>query len=161
MNQLEKNFRTVIESWVTNFRLHRKNVKIRKEIRKHGKQLKQARKTADEMHKATGKTYFVLPDWEGNLQVLDKMGVRGLKKFKVMSQDVTFMDLLMESEYSTAKNYFLILWGDPNDPLSLRDWEFFNGTILEAAEKYKAHNVQIMGGWERIATIKDGKIIKH
>lgn len=158
MNQLQRNFRTVIESWVSIWRLHRRGAADRREIRRHGRQLREARKTADEMHKATGKTYYCLPDHENNMRVLDKMGIKGLKRVKVMSKDVTVVDLLTESEYNTMNNHFVVLF-------STGYWEFFRGTIVECIEKYKPpigpNEIQILGGFERIVTIKDGKIIKH
>jgi K+ transporter len=161
MNQLQRNFRTVIENWVTTWRLHRKNRAIRKQIRRHGKELKEAIRQANEMHKATGKAYYVLPDHNGQLRVLDKMAVKNLKRFKVMSEQVTVMDLLTEAEYHTINSHFILLFHYKRK--NLLTYQFFRGTILEAMKYVKdsVADVEILGGFERVCTIKDGKVIKH
>ena len=161
MNQLQKNFRQVIDSWVAGYRLHKQNKHTRKLIRRHGKALKEARKQADELHKATGKAYFVMPDYTGELRVLDKASIKNLKRFKVMSDQVTVVDLLTESEYHTINTHFVVLFKEHGHSIG---WYFFRGTILECIEKYKdchVDEIQILGGFERIASIKNGKVIKH
>lgn len=163
MNRLKHNFWLVIESWKAQIRLHRINRKTRKAIRKHGKELAEAKRQADLMHKATGKSYYVLPDHEGSLRVLDKAGIKNLKRFKVMDKAVTVVDLLTESEYNTMNNHFVVLLDYPAHNGSLQRYDFFRGTILECIDKYNTPiaNVQILGGFERIVSIKDGKVIKH
>lgn len=157
MNWIKHNFWLIIESWQAQIRLDRLNRKTRKAIRKHGKELDKAKRQADLMHEATKKTYWVLHDYNGVLQVLDKSNLRNLKRAKIMNKEVTIFDLLMESEYNTMDNHFVVLFSGGH-------WEFFRGTILECIDKYKGYDlneVQILGGFERIVTIKDGKVIKH
>ena len=158
---LKHNFWLVIESWKAQIRLHRINRKTRKAIRKHGKELAEAKRQADLMHKATGKSYYILPDHEGSLRVLDKAGIKNLKRFKVMDKAVTVVDLLTESEYNTLNNHFVVLVTERNGSTS---WFYFRGTIIELLDSQKfpnSQNVEILGGFERIVSIKDGKVIKH
>ena len=159
MNQLTRNFRSVIYTWMHNIAVDRMNRKIKR----RGKALKEAIRQADLMHEASKKTYYVMPDYNGELRILDKANIKNLKKFKVMSKAVTVMDLLTESEYNTMNNHFLILktwaWGGTR-------FEFFRGTILECEKKYnlqstKECKVQILGGFEYIETIEDGKVTRH
>ena len=166
MNSITHNFWLVIESWKAQLRLHCINRKTRKAIRKHGKELAEAKRQADLMHKATGKSYYVLPDHEGSLRVLDKAGIKNLKRFKVMDKAVTVVDLLTESEYNTMNNHFVVLcrdidkYGHESD----NEWYYCRGTILECIEEYERmgwNYMEILGGFERIVSIKDGKIIKH
>lgn len=160
-NYFTHNFWLVIENWQAQFRAHRAHRRTRKQIRRHGKELSMRKKEADEMHKATKKTYYVLPDYNGVLRVLDKANIKNLKRAKIMSKEVTCVDLLTESEYNTMNNHFVVLqsWGDNE-----KSWSFFRGTILECIDRFKQYNadeVQILGGFERVVTIKDGKVIKH
>ena len=157
MNWLKHNFWFVIENWKGQILRHRNHRKTVKQIRRHRKELNMRIKEADELHKTTKKTYYVLPDYNGVLQVLDKANIKNLKRAKIMNREVTVVDLLTEAEYSTATNYFVVLFNSGH-------WEFFKGTILECIEKYKGfdlQDLQILGGWERVATIKNGKVIKH
>lgn len=163
MNQLTHNFWLVIENWKAQFVAHRNHRRTMKQIRRHRKELAMRTKEADELHKATKKTYYVLPDYNGVLQVLDKSNIKTLKKFKVMDRAVTCVDLLTESEYNTINNHFVVLLDYPAHNGSLQRYEFFRGTILECIDKYNTPiaNVQILGGFERVVTIKDGKVIQH
>ena len=160
MNWIKHNFWLIIENLQAQIRLDRANRKTRKAIRKHGKELAEAKRQADLMHEATKKTYWVLPDYNGVLQVLDKSNLRNLKRAKIMNKEVTIVDLLMESEYNTMDNHFVVLkeWGN-----TMRGYEYFRGTVLECIEKYKDMmcDIQILGGFERVVTIKDGKVIMH
>lgn len=136
-----------------------------KQIRRHRKELAMRTKEADELHKATKKTYYVLPDYNGVLQVLDKSNIKNLKRAKIMNREVTCVDLLTESEYNTMNNHFVVLFTNPTviGDQNIR-WEFFRGTILECIDKfsnYPGSKIQILGGFERVVTIKDGKVIKH
>lgn len=161
MNYLKQNFDNVIKSWMAKIALHQQNIRARKDRRRHGKALKEAIRQADEMHKATGRAYYVMKDYNGELRVLDKASIQTLKKFKVMDKAVTVMDLLTEVEYSTINNHFLLLVENANGGKSFM---FFRGTIHECLEKYKfptAKKVEILGGFERVVTITEGKVYKH
>lgn len=161
-NFLQQNFWRIIASYAAMFREHRTHRNHLKQMRRHGKALRIARKEADAMHKATGKAYYVLPDANGQLRVLDKAAIRNLKRFKIMSDKVTVIDLLTESEYNTMNNHFLILVTNANGGKS---FVYFRGTIDECLENHKfplAKKVEILGGFERIVTRTDrGTIIKH
>jgi len=170
MNQLKHNFYFVIENWIGQWRAHQAHRRTVKQIRKHRRELNMRKREADELHKTTGKTYWILPDYNGVLQVLDKQNIKSLKRAKIMNREVTVIDLLLEAEYCTATNYFLIL---RTDPYGGQRWEYFKGTIDECLAKYnnhvyteknilgKAGEIIILTGHERVATIKDSKIIKH
>ena len=168
MNQLKRNFYFVIESYIGMWREHRAHRKTIKQIRRHRRELNMRRLEADELHKTTGKTYWILPDYNGVLQVLDKQNIKNLKRAKIMNRDVTVIDLLLEAEYCTATNYFLILMSQVDqDPGYYQRWEYFRGTISECLDRYRKGyygnnmEIQILTGHERVATIKDGKVIKH
>lgn len=170
MNQLQRNFYFVIESFVNQWRASRKSARDRRQIRRHGRELNLRKKEADELHKTTGKTYWILPDYNGVLQVLDKQNIKNLKRAKIMNREVTVIDLLMEAEYCTATNYFLVL---RTDPYGGQRWDYFKGTVGECLAKYntypytepnvlgKTGEIIILTGHERVATISNGKVIKH
>ena len=164
INYIKHHFWLSVETWQSNIRAHRAHKKTMRQIRRHGKELKMRRKEADELHKATGKAYYCLPDPDGAIRVLDKANIKTLKKFKVMDKAVTCVDLLTEAEYSTMNNHFVVLISRDGYGNTLKEWEFFRGTILECTAKYENYfgaEIQILGNFERIATIKDGKVIKH
>ena len=163
MNYIKHTFYLFVESWAAQIRAHRAHRRTIKEIRRHKRELKYRTQEADELHKATKKAYYVLPNHEGVLMVLDKANVKTLKKFKVMDKGVTCVDLLTESEYNTMNNHFVVLFDYPAHNGTLQRYEFFRGTILECIDKYNTPlaDVQILGNFERVVTIKNGKVIKH
>lgn len=164
MNYIKHTFYVIVESWAAQIRAHRAHRRTIKEIRRHRRELKYRIQEADELHKATKKAYYVLPNHEGVLMVLDKANVKTLKKFKVMDKAVTCVDLLCESEYSTLNNHFVVLISRDGHGNTLKEWEFFRGTILECTAKYEKYFgavIQILGNFERIVTIQNGKVIKH
>lgn len=158
MNILKHNFYLVFENWTAQFRAHRLHRRTVKAIRKHGRELKMRIIEANELHQATKKAYYCLPDPDGIIRVLDKANIKTLKKFKVMDRAVTCIDLLTEAEYSTMNNHFVVLFHTKNN---MKSWAFFRGTILEAMDRYKDVDCQILGNFERVVTIQNGKVIKH
>ena len=163
ISYIKHNFYLVIENWAAQIRAHRAHKKVLRQIRRHGKELKMRIKEADALHKATGKAYYVLPDYNGVLQVLDKANIKILKRAKIMNREVTCVDLLCESEYNTLNNHFVVLMDYPAHNGTLQRYEFFRGTILECIDKYNGPlaNVQILGNFERAVTIKNGKVTKY
>jgi len=85
-----KNFLYQRKVWIENFRLSRE-----------GKMLRRATKLADLRHKADGKRYYVLPDFNGDLRVLNSKEIDALKRAKVMDKQVSFYYLINESLYHT------------------------------------------------------------
>lgn len=163
MNILKHNFYLVVENWSAQIRAHRAHRRNIRAIRRHKSELKFRTQEADEMHRATKKAYYVLPDSDGVLRVLDKANIKTLKKFKVMDKAVTCVDLLTESEYNTLNNHFVVLMDYPAQNGTLQRYEFFRGTILECIDKYNIPlaDCQILGNFERVVTIKNGKVTKH
>lgn len=162
MNALQQNFWRVIAHYARMFREYRQHRRNMKQIRRHGKALRIARQEADVMHKATSKAYYVMPDFTGQLRVLDKAAIKNLKRFKVMSENVTVIDLLTESEYNTMNNHFVVLITENSGSKS---WHYFRGTIIECIDSLKhdqAKRIEVLGGFECVATLTDrGRIIKH
>jgi len=157
--------RKVIKHWVSLVRRHNRNRKIWAEYKNRlrkitddGQELDRIILIADALQRSTHKAQYVLQDHDGVLRSLNGAQIRALKKFKVMDKKVTVYDLLTESLYSTMNNHFVVLFKDSH-------WEFFRGTILECIAKYEEYvgctEIQILGNFERVVTIKDGKVIKH
>jgi hypothetical protein len=167
MNIIERNFRITIENWRSQIRLHKAHHREMRRIKKLGKDLKMRIAEADELNHATKKTYWVKSDYNGKFRVLDNTDIRNLKRAKIMNREVTIFDMLLGADYCTMNNHFIILKEREGHGNKLREWEFFRGTILECTDKYtqvaetSGCTIQILGGFERVVTIKDGKVIKH
>ena len=160
----------VIKHWVSLVRRHNRNRKIWAEYKNRlrkitddGHELDRIILIADALQKATHKAQYVLQDHEGVLRSLNGAQIRALKKFKVMDKKVTIYDLLTESLYSTMNNHFVVLMDYPAHNGTLQRYEFFRGTILECIDKYNGPlaDCQILGNFERVVTIKNGKVTKH
>ena len=158
INYIKHTFYLIVENWAAQIRAHRAHRRTTKVIRKHRRELKYRIQEADELHRATKKAYYVLPNPDNVLMVLDKANVKTLKKFKVMDKAVTCVDLLTEAQYSTMNNHFVVLFHAKNN---MKSWAFFRGTILEAMDRYKDVDCQILGNFERAVTINNGKVTKH
>lgn len=164
ISYIKHNFYLVIENWAAQIRAHRAHRRTIKVIHRHRRELKYRIREANELHRATKKAYYVLPNPDNVLMVLDKANVKTLKKFKVMDKAVTCVDLLTESEYNTMNNHFVVLIERDGHGNTLKEWEFFRGTVLECVDKYKNYfgaKIQILGNFERVVTIKNGKVTKH
>ena len=62
---------------------------------------RRAIKLAELRHKADGKRYYVLPDWNGNLKALNHLEINELKRQGVMSKNVNIKNLMEEAVYYT------------------------------------------------------------
>ncbi len=63
--------------------------------------LRRATKVAELRHKGDGKRYYVLPDFNGDLRVLNTKEIDALKRAKIMDKKVNFFDLMKEALYHT------------------------------------------------------------
>ena len=66
---------------------------------------KRYRKRADELHKLTGRRYFVIPDSGGGMVVVDNNYINIYNKtMKTHGKKMTIVDLLKMSYYATSLN---------------------------------------------------------
>lgn len=97
---LSNNFKAFLRSWQFRWQQHKNYKKLQREE----KALKKAKKIADKRAAMDGRRYYVLPDHNGDLMVLNSREIDRLKRFDIMSKKVTILDLLKESLYFTGKD---------------------------------------------------------
>jgi len=106
LKQLRRNFIFFITSWMppqwtAAWSQKWAQWKKRRELRREEKAIKKAKKLAQRRHAVDGRRYYVLPDWNGDLMVLNNREIDQLKRHGVMSKRVNVKHLLDEAVYFT------------------------------------------------------------
>lgn len=97
---LTGNFKAFWGGWQFRWKQHKNYNRLRREQ----KALVKAKKLAEQRASMDGRRYYVLPDWKGDLMVLNSREVEKLKRAGVMSKRVNILNLLNEALYFTGKD---------------------------------------------------------